>query len=125
MLGHCSTAERKGSGDAFDGTEELESARRDDSVRSSSTFIVQGCCWKTAVHYQSETRSDVFDKNACHANFASPTLADLTRVKKVLRYLKETRELNLYLTIPALEPNDLNKTLKHVTGYCDAGPVTQ
>ena len=27
MLGHCSTAERKGSDDAFDGTEELESAR--------------------------------------------------------------------------------------------------
>ena len=32
MLGHCSTAERKGSDDAFDGTEEFESARRDDSV---------------------------------------------------------------------------------------------
>ena len=32
MLGHCSTAERKGSDDAFDGTEELESARRDDNV---------------------------------------------------------------------------------------------
>ena len=26
MLGHCSTAERKGSDDAFDGTEEFESA---------------------------------------------------------------------------------------------------
>ena len=32
MLGHFSTAERKGSDDAFDGTEELESARRDDNV---------------------------------------------------------------------------------------------
>ena len=32
MLGHFSSAERKGSDDAFDGTEELESARRDDSV---------------------------------------------------------------------------------------------
>ena len=52
---------------------------------------------------------------------ASPTLADLTRAKKVLRYLKGTRELNLYLTIPALKPNDLTKTLKHVTGYSDAG----
>ena len=51
---------------------------------------------------------------------ASPTLADLTRAKKVLRYLKGTRELNLYLTIPALKPNDLNKTLKHITGYSDA-----
>ena len=27
MPGHCSTAERKGSDDAFDGTDELESAR--------------------------------------------------------------------------------------------------
>ena len=32
MLEHCSNAERKGSDDAFDGTEEFESARRDDSV---------------------------------------------------------------------------------------------
>ena len=49
--------------------------------------------------------------------------------KNVLRYLKGTRELNLYLTIPALKPNDLNKTLKHITGYSDADgagvPVTR
>ena len=32
MLGHGSTAERRGSDDAFDGTEEFESARQDDSV---------------------------------------------------------------------------------------------
>ena len=55
---------------------------------------------------------------------ASPTLAFLTRAKKVLRC-----ELNLYLTIPALKPNDLNKTLKHITGYSDADwacdPVTR
>ena len=44
---------------------------------------------------------------------ALPTLADLTRAKKVLRYVEGTRELNLFLTIPALKPNDLNKTLKH------------
>ena len=31
------------------------------TVRSSSTFIVQSC-WKTAVHYRSETKSDVHDK---------------------------------------------------------------
>ena len=59
----------------------------------------------------------------------SPTLADLTRAKKVLRCLKGTRELNLYLTILALKPNDLNKTLNHVTGYSDADwagdPVTR
>ena len=38
-------------------------------------------------------------------------------------------ELNLYLTIPALKPNDLNKTLKHIMGYSDADwagdPVTR
>ena len=60
---------------------------------------------------------------------ASPTLADLTRAKKVLRYLKGTRELNLYLTIPGLKSNDLNKTLKHITGFSDADwagdPVTR
>ena len=60
---------------------------------------------------------------------ASPTFADLTRANKALRYSQGTRELNLCLTIPALKPNDLNKTLKHVTGYSDADwagePVTR
>ena len=51
---------------------------------------------------------------------ASPTLADLTRATEVLRFLEGTRELNLFLTIPAFKPNDLNKTLKHNTGYYDA-----
>ena len=56
-------------------------------------------------------RPDLMFATKClSCKFASPTLADLTRAKKVLRYLKGTRELNLYLTIPALEPNDLNKT---------------
>ena len=89
-------------------------------MRSSSTFIVQSCCWETAVHYRSETKCLSY-------KLASPTLADLTRAKKVLRYLKGTRELNLYLTIPALKPNDLNKTL-NITRYSDADwacdPVT-
>ena len=61
---------------------------------------------------------------------ASPTLAYLTRAKKVLRYLKGTRELNLYLTIPALKPNDLlEQDLETITGYSDADwagdPVTR
>ena len=60
---------------------------------------------------------------------ASPTLADMTRAKKALRYLKRTRELNLYLTIPASKPNDLSKSSKHITGYSDADragdPVTR
>ena len=51
---------------------------------------------------------------------ALPTHADLTRAKKVLRYLKGTRELNLYQTIFALKPNHLNKTFFHITGYSDA-----
>ena len=56
MLGQCSAAQIKDSDDAFDGTEEFKSARRDDSVRSRSTLIVQCCCWQTAIHYRSETR---------------------------------------------------------------------
>ena len=62
MLGNCSTAERKGSDDALDGTEEHELARRDDGVRSSSTHIVQSCGWETAVHNRSESGPDVRDK---------------------------------------------------------------
>ena len=50
----------------------------------------------------------------------SPTLPDLTLAKKALRYLRGTRYMKPYLTIPAVKPNDLSKTLKQVTGYSDA-----
>ena len=62
MLGHCSTAVRKSSDDACDGTEKFESVWWDNSVWSRSTLIVQCSCRKTAVHYWSETRFDVRDK---------------------------------------------------------------
>ena len=62
----------------------------------------------------------MFASRCLSYKLASPTLADVTLAKKALRYYKGTRELNLYLTTPALKPNDLNKTLKHVTGYSDA-----
>ena len=82
------------------------------------------------LQYITGVRPDLMFATKCLSyKLASPTLADLTRVKRVLRYLKGTRELNLYLTIPALKPNDLNKTLKHITGYSDADwagdPVTR
>ena len=65
------------------------------------------------VQYITGVRPDLIFATKCLSyKFASPTLADLTRAKKVLRYLKGTRELSLNLTIPALKPNDLNKTLK-------------
>ena len=75
------------------------------------------------------TPDKMFATKCLSYKLASPTLADLTRSKKVLRYLKGTGDLNLYLTKPALKPNDLNKTLKHTTGYSDADwagdPVTR
>ena len=82
------------------------------------------------LQYLTRVRPDLMFATKCLSHkLASPTLADLTRAKKVLRYLKGTRELNLHLTIPALKPNDLNKTLKHITGYSDADwasdPVTR
>ena len=82
------------------------------------------------LQYITGVRPDLMFAIKCLSyKLASPTLADLTRAKKVLRYLKGTRELNLYLTLPALKPNDLNKTLKHITGYSDADwagdPVTR
>ena len=73
------------------------------------------------LQYITGVRPDLMFSTKCLSyKLASPTLADLTRAKKVLRYLEGTRELNLYLTIPTLKPNDLNKTLKHITGYSDA-----
>ena len=82
------------------------------------------------LQYITGVRPDLMFATKCLSyKLASPTLADLTRAKKVLRYLKGTRELNLYLTIPALKPNDLNKTLNHITGYSAADwagdPVTR
>ena len=81
------------------------------------------------LQYITGVRPDLMFATKCLSyKLASPKLADLTRAKKVLRYLKGTRELNLYLTIPVLKTNDLNKTLKHVTGYSNAewacDPVT-
>ena len=76
------------------------------------------------LQYITGVRPDLMFATKCLSyKLASPTLADLTRAKKALRYLKGTRELNLYLTTPALKPNDLNRTLKHVTGYSDAGDL--
>ena len=82
------------------------------------------------LQYITGVRPDLMFATKCLSyKLASPTLADLTRAKEVLRYLTGTRNLNLYLTIPALKPNDLNKTLKHITGYSDADwagdPVTR
>ena len=82
------------------------------------------------LQYITGVRPDLMFATRCLPyKLASPTLADLTRTKKVLRYLKGTREMNLYPTIPALKPNDLNKTLKRITGYSDADwagdPVTR
>ena len=82
------------------------------------------------LQYITGVRPDLMFATKCLSyKLASPTLADLTRAKNVLRHLKGTRELNLYLTIPALKPNDLTETLKHITGYSDADwagdPVTR
>ena len=91
---------------------------------------VQHSLFRAAVGKLHYITGDLMFATKCLSyKLASPTLADLTRAKKVLRYLKRTRELNLYQTIPALKPNDLNKTLKHITGYSDAdwagNPVTR
>ena len=128
MFGHCSTAERKGSDGAL--TEQKSLDLHDettvcDQVQHSLFRAVVG-----KLQYITGVRPDLMFATKCLSyKLASPTLADWTRAKKVWRYLKGTRELNLYLTIPALKPKDLNKTLKHVTGYSDddwAGdPVTR
>ena len=96
-----------------------------DQVQHSLFTAVVG-----KLQYSTGVRPDLMFATKCLSyKLALPTLADLTRAKKVLRYLKGTRELNLFLTMPALKPNDLNKTLKRMTGYSDADwagdPVTR
>ena len=55
------------------------------------------------LQYITGVRPDLMFATKCLSyKIASPTLEDLTRAKKVLRYLNGTRELNLYLTIPAM-----------------------
>ena len=61
----------------------------------------------------------VFATKCLSFKLASPTLAELT-ARKSLRYLKGTRELNLYLTIAASKLNDLSKSLKYIMRYSDA-----
>ena len=79
------------------------------------------------LQYMTGVRPELMFVTKCLSyKLASPTLADLTRAKKALKYVKGTRELNLYSTIPASKPNG---TLKHITGYSDADwaddPVTR
>ena len=51
------------------------------------------------LQYITGVRPDLMFATKCLSyKLASPTLADLTRAKKVLRYLKGTRELNPFLT---------------------------
>ena len=119
MSGPCSLAELEASCDAFDRTEECESTPS-TACGQVQTRIVQSCGWQTATHYWSETGSSVRDKMSVILSLASPTLADLTRAEKALRYMKRTRHLNLYLTIPAMKHNDLSKQLKNIMGYSDA-----
>ena len=67
------------------------------------------------LHYVTGVRPDLLFVTKCLSyKLASPTLADLTRARKALRYLKGTRHLNLYLTIPAIKPNDLSEQLKNI-----------
>ena len=57
------------------------------------------------LQYITGVRPDLMFALKCLSyKLGSPTLADLIRAKKTLRYLKRTRDLNLYLTIPALKP---------------------
>ena len=91
-------------------------------VETTACDQVQHSLFRAVVgklQYITGVRPDLMFATKC----LSYKLADLTRAKKVLRYLKGT------LTILALKPNDLNKTLKHITGYSDADwagdPVTR
>ena len=56
------------------------------------------------------------------------TIWPIVCAKSVEKFERNTRAESL-LTIPALNPNDLKKTLKHITGYSDAdwagNPVTK
>ena len=73
------------------------------------------------LQYITGVRQDLMFATKCLSHkLGSLTLADLARAKKALRYLKGTRDMKLYLTIPAVKPNDPSKTLNHVTGYYDA-----
>ena len=81
---------------------------RCDQVQHSLFKAVVG-----KLQYITGVRPDLmFSTKRLSYKLASPTIADTTRAKRALRYLKRARELNLYLTIPALKPNDLNQDLE-------------
>ena len=56
------------------------------------------------LQYITGVRPDLMFATKCLSyKLGSPTLADLTRAKKALRYLKGTLDLKLHLTIPGIE----------------------
>ena len=105
-------------------TVQLQNAKKSLNLHDGTTVCdqVQHSLFRAVVgklQYISGVRPDLMFATKCLSiKLASPTLADLTRAKKVLKYLKGTREQDL--TIPSMKPNDLNKTLKRITGYSDA-----
>ena len=110
----------------------IESRRENNLADLSSTGTSRR--WKRVEEGTSgKKRSSHPVRGQCEIRCQRGSLAERwpgdSRAKKALRYLKGTRELNLFLTIPALKPNDLNKTLTHITGYSDADwadyPVTR
>ena len=87
--------------------------------------ILRGSCAELLLEklqFITAVRPDLMFATKCLSyKLASPTLADFdTRQEGVEIFERKHVKLNLYLTIPAVKPNDLNKTLKHVTGYSDA-----
>ena len=143
MLGHCSTAVRNA---VMTPLTEQKSLNLHDETTACDQ--VQHSLFRAVVgklQYITGVRPDLMFATKCLSyKLASPTLADLTRAKKVLRYLKGTHvrlavpsvltsfrvlsllrsSQNLFLTIPALKPNDLNKTLKHITDWAGE-PITR
>ena len=84
----------------------------------SATQFNTHCAMLFSVNYRTlpgETRFSVCDKMSVIKTLIT-NIWRLTRAKKALRCLKGTRELNLYLTIPATKPNNLCKELKNITG---------
>ena len=119
MIGHCSFAERETCRDAVDRTEECE-------LHDERTVFDQaeGALFRAVIgelQYITGVRLNLlFVTKSLSYKLASPTLEDLKRAKKALRHLKGTRHLNPYLTIPAMNHDDLSKQLKNITGYPDA-----
>ena len=99
---------------------------RTSDLHDEDDFVRQGAAYRVPSNrgkhqYLAGFRPDpLFATRCLSCKLASPMAADLTLAKKAMRYLKEAREMSLFLALPDTMSRKLDRDAKDICGYSDA-----